>query len=202
MEHSLKRIPKHVYSILDRLLDRVLVKHLSSDLSVKDAAILLSAKESPSVSAIAAAADACRAAAPCKDNVSYVVNRNINFTNACVMRCGFCAFSRTGIDEEAYFLPLEEIVRRAVEAANLDATEICIQVMESDEISIISVFCAIGPCQSDHIEDRIYCITLVQNNLGHRRNSIVLTPFKINFVRLEICPALPLFSKPIRSWFH
>lgn len=129
MEHSLRRLPKHIYSILDKLLDRVLVKQLSSDLSVADAAILLSAKESPSVNAIAAAADACRAVAPCKDNVSYVVNRNINFTNACVMRCGFCAFSRTGIDEEAYFLPLEEIVRRAVEAANLGATEICIQVL-------------------------------------------------------------------------
>jgi 5-amino-6-(D-ribitylamino)uracil---L-tyrosine 4-hydroxyphenyl transferase len=136
MEHSLKRIPKHVYSILDKLLDRVLVKQLSSDLSVADATILLSAKESPSVNAIAAAADACRAVAPCKDNVSYVVNRNINFTNACVMRCGFCAFSRTGIDEEAYFLPLEEIVRRAVEAANLGATEICIQVLAFEHGSI------------------------------------------------------------------
>jgi 5-amino-6-(D-ribitylamino)uracil---L-tyrosine 4-hydroxyphenyl transferase len=136
MEHSLKRIPKHVYSILDKLLDRVLVKQLSSDLSAADAAILLSAKESPSVNAIAAAADACRAVAPCKDIVSYVVNRNINFTNACVMRCGFCAFSRTGIDEEAYFLPLEEIVRRAVEAANLGATEICIQVLALEHGSI------------------------------------------------------------------
>ena len=136
MEHSLKRIPKHVYSILDKLLDRVLVKRLSSDLSVADAAILLSAKESPSVNAIAAAADACRAVAPCKDNVSYVVNRNINFTNACIMRCGFCAFSRTGIDEEAYFLPLEEIVRRAVEAANLGATEICIQVLALEHGSV------------------------------------------------------------------
>jgi 5-amino-6-(D-ribitylamino)uracil---L-tyrosine 4-hydroxyphenyl transferase len=136
MEHSLKRIPKHVYSVLDKLLDRVLVKQLSSDLSVADAAILLSAKESPSVNAIAAAADACRAVAPCKDNVSYVVNRNINFTNACVMRCGFCAFSRTGIDEEAYFLPLEEIIRRAVEAANLGATEICIQVLALEHGSV------------------------------------------------------------------
>lgn len=140
MEHSLKRIPKHVYSILDKLLDRVLVKQLSSDLSVADAAILLSAKESPSVNAIAAAADACRAIAPCKDNVSYVVNRNINFTNACVMRCGFCAFSRTGIDEEAYFLPLEEIVRRAVEAANLGATEICIQVLALQQRSFFSTY--------------------------------------------------------------
>ena len=128
MEHAMKRIPKHVYGILDKVLDRILVKKLPSNLSVEDAAILLSARDSPSVSAIAAAADACRAAAPCKENVSYVVNRNINFTNACVMRCGFCAFSRTGIDQEAYFLPLEEIVRRAVEAASLGATEICIQV--------------------------------------------------------------------------
>lgn len=76
---------------------------------------------------IITAADAIRANSPCKENVSYTVNRNINFTNACVMRCGFCAFSRTGIDEEAYFLPLEEIVRRAEEAVTLGATEICIQ---------------------------------------------------------------------------
>ena len=136
MEHCLKRIPKNVYSILDKLLDRVIVKQLSSDLSIGDAATLLCAKDSPSVNAIAAAADACRAVAPCKDNVSYVVNRNINFTNACVMRCGFCAFSRTGIDEEAYFLPLEEIVRRAVEAANLGATEICIQVILFDQFNV------------------------------------------------------------------
>ena len=129
MDQVFKRVPKHVYRILDKTLDRILVNSLPSDLSSADAAILLSAKDSPSVSAIAAAADACRAAAPCKDLVTYVVNRNINFTNACVLRCGFCAFSRTGIDEEAYFLPLEEIVRRAVQAASLGATEICIQVM-------------------------------------------------------------------------
>ena len=133
MEQTLKRIPKNIYRILDKTLDRVLVKNLPSDLSREDATVLLSSTDSSSVNAIAAAADACRAAAPCKDTVSFVVNRNINFTNACVMRCGFCAFSRTGIDEEAYFLPLEEIVRRAVEAANLGATEICIQVHHCGE---------------------------------------------------------------------
>ena len=138
MEHVLKRLPKHVYRILDKTLDRVLVCNLPSELSIEDATVLLSSRDSPSVNAIAAAADACRAAAPCKDNVSYVVNRNINFTNACVLRCGFCAFSRTGIDEEAYFLPLEEIVRRAVQAASLGATEICIQVRETIFAAITS----------------------------------------------------------------
>ena len=59
--------------------------------------------------------------------VSYVVNRNINFTNVCIKQCGFCAFSRDFREEESYFLPTEEIVRRAKEAHSLGATEVCIQ---------------------------------------------------------------------------
>jgi len=59
--------------------------------------------------------------------VSYVVNRNINFTNVCIKQCGFCAFSRDFREEEGYFLPIEEIVRRAKEAHDLGATEVCIQ---------------------------------------------------------------------------
>jgi len=61
------------------------------------------------------------------DTVSYVVNRNINFTNVCIKQCGFCAFSRDFREEEGYFLPNEEIVRRAKEAYQLGATEVCIQ---------------------------------------------------------------------------
>ena len=59
--------------------------------------------------------------------VTYVVNRNINFTNVCIKQCGFCAFSRDFREEEGYFLPTEEIVRRAKEAHHLGATEVCIQ---------------------------------------------------------------------------
>ncbi len=61
------------------------------------------------------------------DYATYVVNRNINFTNVCIKQCGFCAFSRDFREEEGYFLPTEEIVRRAEEAASLGATEVCIQ---------------------------------------------------------------------------
>jgi len=61
------------------------------------------------------------------DVVSYVVNRNINFTNVCIKQCGFCAFSRDFREEEGYFLPLEEITRRAKEAQTLGATEVCVQ---------------------------------------------------------------------------
>lgn len=61
------------------------------------------------------------------DLVTYVINRNINFTNVCVKRCGFCAFSRGFLEEEGYILPIEEIVTRAKEAWKLGATEVCIQ---------------------------------------------------------------------------
>ena len=61
------------------------------------------------------------------DVVTYVVNRNINFTNVCIKQCGFCAFSRDFREEEGYFLPTEEIVRRTREAMTLGATEVCVQ---------------------------------------------------------------------------
>ncbi len=61
------------------------------------------------------------------DVVTFVVNRNVNFTNVCIKHCTFCAFSRDHREEEGYFLPVEEVVRRVEEAADLGATEVCIQ---------------------------------------------------------------------------
>ena len=61
------------------------------------------------------------------DLVTYVVNRNINFTNVCIKRCGFCAFSRDYREEEGYFLPFSEVIRRAREAWDYGATEVCVQ---------------------------------------------------------------------------
>jgi FO synthase subunit 2 len=61
------------------------------------------------------------------DVVTYVVNRNINFTNVCIKHCTFCAFSRDHRAEQGYLLPISEVVRRAREAADYGATEVCIQ---------------------------------------------------------------------------
>ncbi|MGC8557823.1 MAG: 5-amino-6-(D-ribitylamino)uracil--L-tyrosine 4-hydroxyphenyl transferase CofH [Nitrososphaeria archaeon] len=61
------------------------------------------------------------------DSVTYVVNRNINYTNVCILNCRFCAFSRDYRSPEAFFIPVEEIVRMAEEAWRLGATEVCIQ---------------------------------------------------------------------------
>jgi len=61
------------------------------------------------------------------ERVTYVVNRNINFTNLCVKACKFCAFSRSNRSEEGYYLDHDEIVRRVLEAQSFGATEVCIQ---------------------------------------------------------------------------
>ena len=59
--------------------------------------------------------------------VTYVVNRNINFTNICFVGCKFCAFSRGPREADAYFATLEQMAQKAVEAWQLGATEVCIQ---------------------------------------------------------------------------
>ncbi|HET6624609.1 MAG TPA: 5-amino-6-(D-ribitylamino)uracil--L-tyrosine 4-hydroxyphenyl transferase CofH, partial [Gaiellaceae bacterium] len=67
----------------------------------------------------------------CGDDVTYVVTRNVQYTNVCYFRCGFCAFSKGKLAQDLrgapYLVPLEEIVRRAREAWERGATEICLQ---------------------------------------------------------------------------
>lgn len=105
---------------------RILEQALSgSDLGEEEVVHLFSA-EGQDLWALVMAADRLRRERV-GDVVTYVVNRNINFTNVCVKRCGFCAFSRTRRSTEGYFLPIEEVVRRAQEAHSYGATEVCIQ---------------------------------------------------------------------------
>jgi 7,8-didemethyl-8-hydroxy-5-deazariboflavin synthase CofH subunit len=59
--------------------------------------------------------------------VTYVVNRNINFTNICFVGCKFCAFSRGPRESDTYFLEPEQVAQKAIDAWELGATEVCIQ---------------------------------------------------------------------------
>ncbi|HET6175348.1 MAG TPA: 5-amino-6-(D-ribitylamino)uracil--L-tyrosine 4-hydroxyphenyl transferase CofH [Candidatus Sulfotelmatobacter sp.] len=59
--------------------------------------------------------------------VTYVVNRNINFTNICFVGCKFCAFSRGPREADTYFLTLHQMAQKTVEAWQIGATEVCIQ---------------------------------------------------------------------------
>jgi len=83
----------------------------------------------PDVARVANAADSLRREAV-GDVVTYVENRNINYTNMCLYRCGFCAFSKgtaKALRGPAYNLDLEEIARRAAEAVARGASEVCLQ---------------------------------------------------------------------------
>ena len=95
------------------------------DISVEEATILFETTGAE-FHAVSMVADELRYRSA-GDIATYVVNRNINFTNVCIKRCGFCAFSRDFREEEGYFLPIEEIIRRAKEAWEYGATEICVQ---------------------------------------------------------------------------
>lgn len=107
---------------VSRILERALA---GEDISVAEATLLFEVRGAEA-QALWSVADELRRR-QVGDVATYVVNRNINFTNVCIKNCGFCAFSRDFRAEEAYFLPMEEIVRRAREAWELGATEICIQ---------------------------------------------------------------------------
>lgn len=61
------------------------------------------------------------------DVITYIVNRNINFTNVCFVGCRFCAFSRAPREKDAYFHSFEEIQRRSLEAWEIGAREVCVQ---------------------------------------------------------------------------
>src|SRR6201987_4486185 len=61
------------------------------------------------------------------DKITYVVNRNLNFTNVCIVGCAFCGFSRGPDSPDAYFHSTEKLVAKSIEAVELGATEVCIQ---------------------------------------------------------------------------
>lgn len=118
LDRLLVRTTPRVARILDAALS-------GADITAEDAEVLLGAAGAD-LTATVAAADYLREKTV-GDVVTYVVNRNINFTNVCIKGCGFCAFSRDYREEEGYFLPEEEILRRVQEAWDLGATEVCIQ---------------------------------------------------------------------------
>jgi len=111
---------------LHRILDRAAG---GNELSVAEIAGLFATRGSQA-QAVIAAADALRRETR-GDTVTYVINRNINYTNICTHSCSFCAFSKTsskgGLRDKPYNLDLEEIADRAREAVAKGATEVCLQ---------------------------------------------------------------------------
>jgi FO synthase len=86
----------------------------------------LATADGPALQALVTVADDLRRTTV-GDTITYVVNRNINFTNVCFVGCSFCGFGRGPGAADAYSLSFDEVVRRAREAWDCGATEVCIQ---------------------------------------------------------------------------
>lgn len=118
LERALTRASTPVARLLGRVLE-------GQELAPGEAVDLFGAS-GPDLQAVLEAADALRRRRN-GDLVTFVVVRNINFTNICYTGCRFCGFARPEGHREAEFLPLSEIADRAAEAAGRGATEVCLQ---------------------------------------------------------------------------
>lgn len=110
---------------LRRILDRVLEAQDGSVLS-RDQCMLLASADGDDLLGLLSAANLLRSELV-GNIVTYVVNRNINFTNICFVGCKFCAFSRGPREPDTYFLTPEQVGEKALEASQLGASEVCIQ---------------------------------------------------------------------------
>jgi len=118
----LERLNAKLHPEVARLLDGALS---GKELSVEDAERLLQV-EGTEQHALLAAADLARSE-DVGDDVSYVVCRNLNFTNVCYVGCSFCGFARHEDEKEAYDHPMERLVEKCRRAIDRGATEVCIQ---------------------------------------------------------------------------
>ena len=110
---------------LRRSLEKVLETQNGADLSLEESYALANS-EGDDLLGLLAAANLLRAELV-GNIVTYVVNRNINFTNICFVGCKFCAFSRGPRESDTYFLTLDQMAQKTIEAWQLGATEVCIQ---------------------------------------------------------------------------
>src|SRR5262249_36663537 len=106
-------------------LETVLEQQNGNILS-REQCLALANSEGDDLLGLLVAADALRRALV-GNIVRYVVNRNIDFTIVCFVGCKFCAFSRGPRESDSYFLSLDEVAQKAIEAWQLGATEVCIQ---------------------------------------------------------------------------
>lgn len=107
-------------------LEAILQRSLHQQISPQDGEYLLTQTDSQAREAIGETADSLRQK-QAGNTVTYVVNRNINFTNICEQHCSFCAFRRDENTPGSYWLNFEEILAKSANAVQRGATEICMQ---------------------------------------------------------------------------
>jgi 5-amino-6-(D-ribitylamino)uracil---L-tyrosine 4-hydroxyphenyl transferase len=112
-----------LFNSVEAILDRALA---GKDISPEEGVVLLQQTDLGAIAQIRAAADQLRRQ-QAGEVVTYVINRNINFTNICEQHCSFCAFRRDAGEAESFWLELPQILEKSADAVVRGATEICMQ---------------------------------------------------------------------------
>ena len=159
-----------VRTALDRALD-------GAEVSVDDGLALAQAT-GRELSALTLVADELRTR-QAGDVVTYVVNRNINFTNVCYVGCRFCAFAQRRTDADAYSLSLDEVAERAQEAWDLGATEVCMQGGIDPELPATAYFDLVTAVKQRVPEMHVHAFSPMEVVNGTARTGLSIEDFLI-----------------------
>jgi FO synthase len=168
----LERLLSDVSPEVGRTLDAALEKR---ELSARDAARLL-ATEGADLFALIRAADLARREDN-GDDVSFVVTRNINFTNICYVGCSFCGFARHKDESDAYDHPMETLIEKARDAVARGATELCIQGgihPNKDHTYYRDILLAL---KGEFPELHIHAFSPEEIDFGHRKSGMELCEY-------------------------
>lgn len=113
------------------------------------------------------------------DDVTYVVNRNINFTNVCYVGCRFCAFAQRRTDADAYSLSLDEVADRAEEAWDLGATEVCMQGGIDPELPATAYFDLVSAVKQRVPDMHVHAFSPMEVVNGTARTGLSIEDFLI-----------------------
>jgi FO synthase subunit 2 len=126
--------------VITKTVDAILNRALTGeDLSPEEGVVLLKQTEPAVMAAIQETADQLRRR-QAGDTVTYVINRNINFSNICEQHCSFCAFRRDAGQDGAYWLEWGQIQEKTTDAVRRGATEICMQGGLNPEAKVNDAF--------------------------------------------------------------
>ena len=168
----LERLLSDVTPKVGRALDAALEKR---ELSERDAARLL-ATEGADLFALIRAADLARSEDN-GDDVSFVVTRNINFTNICYVGCSFCGFARHKDEDDAYDHPMETLIEKARDAVSRGATELCIQGgihPNKDHTHYRDILLAL---KSEFPDLHLHAFSPEEIDFGHRKSGMALSDY-------------------------
>ncbi len=113
------------------------------------------------------------------DDVTYVVNRNINFTNVCYVGCRFCAFAQRRTDADAFSLSLDDVADRAEEAWDLGATEVCMQGGIDPELPATAYFDLVSAVKQRVPDMHVHAFSPMEIVNGTARTGLSVEDFLI-----------------------